>query len=549
MVLSAEIRWLLACVRSLPGQEAPSPPDLLSWDRVLAIAEAEGLAPALASAVKTKAPTAVPAAVRERLHRRLADGIAGQLILGRELGRLLRLFEREGVPVIPLKGPALAETLYPHPALRPCSDLDLLVRRDSVPRVDDLLHGLGYCRWADAHSFRFDLAYDRATLYEGPSGVRVDLHWGLLSEPRYAWDEREGLTVWDRAVRIRVAGVEALGLCPEDLLLYLAVHLAVHHALAGVLWYYDLYLVIERWASTLDWEALIARASRWRVRTAFYFALLGLEMLFGARAPAGVMVGIEPRGPRAALMSWLLRHRTEQQRRRLEHLIALLLVDRGRDLLGTLRHALLPPPAWLEARYEGLGSSRLGYYWAHYRRLGQILHQATGGLGASRGRDARDRTLVATAALAGALGGPASRAAELVHGADSAFAGHGVVVLWGVLRGADEATMAVVLRVVRVDPALGALAVDGIDPFTGRGAAAAPPAALQAMREVRIPRAWFGEYPRTEIHLARSPEDLAARRPLVTIYFTGVPDTTPEFATEAALAAYLERALARARGR
>ncbi|PYO17213.1 MAG: hypothetical protein DMD88_21200, partial [Candidatus Rokuibacteriota bacterium] len=67
--------------------------------------------------------------------------------------------------------------------------------------------------------------------------------------------------VWDRAVRVRVAGQEALGLCPEDLLLYLAVHLAVHHALVGLLWYYDLYLVIERWADTLDWEALIARAS------------------------------------------------------------------------------------------------------------------------------------------------------------------------------------------------------------------------------------------------------------------------------------------------
>src|SRR5205814_5675400 len=40
-------------------------------------------------------------------------------------------------------------------------------------------------------------------------------------------------------------------------------------------------------------------------------------------------------------------------RSRLEHLIALLLVDRGRDLLGTLGRTLLPPPAWLGARYEG----------------------------------------------------------------------------------------------------------------------------------------------------------------------------------------------------
>ncbi|HET9491785.1 MAG TPA: hypothetical protein VFR64_18795 [Methylomirabilota bacterium] len=34
-------------------------------------------------------------------------------------------------------------------------------------------------RLADAHSWSFDLAYDRATLYAGPGGVHVDLHWSL----------------------------------------------------------------------------------------------------------------------------------------------------------------------------------------------------------------------------------------------------------------------------------------------------------------------------------------------------------------------------------
>ena len=383
---TAEIRWLLASLRSLDDQEAPSPPTTLSWDHLLSVADAEGLAPALGFALKAKAPAAVPLAVREQLKRRLADGIAGQLIRSRELGQLLKRFESERIPVIPLKGPALAETLYPDPALRPCTDLDLLIRREHLDSVDNLLLGLGYRRLADAHSFQFDIAFDRATLYEAPSGIHVDLHWGLVSDPRYSWDEREGLAVWDRAVRVRVAGQEALGLCPEDLLLYLAVHLAVHHALVGLLWYYDLYLVIERWADTLDWEALIARASRWRVRAALYWALLELEMLFGTRAPAQVMARIEPQGPRAAAMGWLLRHRAPQQRRRLEHLIALLLVDRGRDLLGTLGRTLLPPPAWLGARYEGRGSSRLGHYVAHYRRLGQVIRQATGGLGPPRPR-------------------------------------------------------------------------------------------------------------------------------------------------------------------
>src|SRR5206468_1153195 len=111
-----------------------------------------------------------------------------------------------------------------------------------------------------------------------------------LSEPRYSWNEREAQTVWDRAVRIRVAGEEALGLCPEDLLLYLSTHLAVHHSLGGLLWYYDLFLLLGRRADTLDWQAVSARASRWRVRAALYFALLELERLFGAlcfRLPHG----------------------------------------------------------------------------------------------------------------------------------------------------------------------------------------------------------------------------------------------------------------------
>jgi len=78
---TAEIRWLLASLRSLDDQEAPSPPTTLSWDHLLSVADAEGLAPALGFALKAKAPAAVPLAVREQLKRRLADGIAGQLIL------------------------------------------------------------------------------------------------------------------------------------------------------------------------------------------------------------------------------------------------------------------------------------------------------------------------------------------------------------------------------------------------------------------------------------------------------------------------------------
>ena len=383
--MNPEVRWVLACVRSLDQGTAPPPPvEPLNWEAVLAIAEVEGLAPALGFACDGGISETMPGAVRERLRRRLADSTACHLVQLRELRRLLKGFRAAGVPVIPLKGPVLGEMLYPHPPLRPSSDLDLLIRPEARYAVDDLLQQFGCRRRPDAHSWAFDMAFDRATCYDSPSGVRIDLHWALLSEPRYVWNEAQSLEVWDRAILVSVADEDVLGLCPEDLLLYLALHLAVHHSFAGLLWYWDLSLCIGRWATTMDWQAVLARAGRWRVRAAFYFAMLQLGALLGARIPAAAMAEIEPWGPRAAVMGWLLRHRARSQRRPPEHLIALLLADRSRDVLGTLRRVVLPPAAWLEARYAGVGSSRLGRYRAHYGRLGQVIGQTAEGFGPPR---------------------------------------------------------------------------------------------------------------------------------------------------------------------
>lgn len=379
-MLSPEIRWVLDCLRSLEGGVAPAPPVPLDWDLVLTSAEAEGLAPALGFALRAGAPAVMPTAVQERLAWHLAEATARHLTLRRELGRVLRAFARQGIPVIPLKGLVLAEALYLDPVLRAASDLDLLVRPEAVLAVDELLQSLGYRRLADAHSWSFDLAYDRATLYAGPGGVHVDLHWSLLSEPRYTWNEGEALQVWDRTIKIQVAGEAALGLCPEDLLLYLAVHLAVHHGLGGLLWYWDLALILGRWGAQLDWTALLERASSWKVRRALGFALLGCEIYFGPKIPVQVRAQLQPRGPRAAALHRLLRHREADRLARLEHLIALLLVDRGRDLVASLGRVACPSPSWIRARYGAPGSTLLGGYLAHYRRMAGVGRRVTEGL-------------------------------------------------------------------------------------------------------------------------------------------------------------------------
>ena len=152
------------------------------------------------------------------------------------------------------------------------------------------------------------------------------------------------------------------------------------------------------------------------------------------------------------------------------------------------------------------------------------------------------------AAIAAAIA-PASPAAEPaleMHGMADAFAAPGMTLAWGILRGASEAATFVVLRIV-ADPAeFPVVAATGTDPFTQRTVPLLAATPNAGKIDVRVSRAHFADYPRTEIKFFASASATPSPAPKIIVYYLGVPDTTPEFASEAALDASLVDRLARA---
>jgi len=58
-----------------------------------------------------------------------------------------------------------------------------------------------------------------------------------------------------------------------------------------------------------------------------------------------------------------------------------------------------------------------------------------------------------------------------------------------------------------------------------------------------VPRSSFADFPSCEIHLyARDPAP-PDEAPTLTVYYLGVPDTTPEFASAQQAQAYLHKVL------
>jgi len=126
------------------------------WNGFARRAEVEGVAPLVYAALRTgdgrqetennrhPATPNIPTAAWEQLKSSYYRTAGYNTLLFRELERILAAFERADIPVILLKGAALAQTLYPDPALRPMSDLDLLVHPSAVSSAQRVLEYIGY---------------------------------------------------------------------------------------------------------------------------------------------------------------------------------------------------------------------------------------------------------------------------------------------------------------------------------------------------------------------------------------------------------------------
>ena len=134
-----------------------------------------------------------------------------------------------------------------------------------------------------------------------------------------------------------------------------------------------------------------------------------------------------------------------------------------------------------------------------------------------------------------------------MHGSADVFAAPGVALAWGVLRGASEAATEVVIRIA-ADPAMFAsLSVVGGDPFTKGERPILPITSTAAGIDVRVPRAHFADFPRTELRLFTSARPAPGDAPALVVFYLGVPDTAPEFASATVLDSYLATRVAQAR--
>ena len=194
----------------------------LDWEWIRSRAGANGAAPFVYQFLKRAHSDRIPEPIVADFRTVSLRSAAHSLKLKGELTRLLTELAAKGIPCMPLKGPVLAEQFYANPAQRDSGDLDILIRRNDVLLVNDLLTAQGFMPEVDLHAPTGSEHLDKdceLTLHHRESGVTVEVHWEMLPPIHRRGYDAE--FVWSRARESEFEGKPAFKLPPEDMILFL----------------------------------------------------------------------------------------------------------------------------------------------------------------------------------------------------------------------------------------------------------------------------------------------------------------------------------------
>jgi hypothetical protein len=333
---------------------------------LFSIAKEEGVAPSLYHSLARHGAD-LPPPVTDHLPALQAEyyqSVARNASYLFELSGILAEFSRAGIPVIVLKGAAIALTLYPDPGLRSMNDIDLIVRRSDFESAYSIMAARGYEPVAQkAPWLNREIGTHVGLASKHGAKILVDLHWSLLSgsgaapapTPEWLWGNVEPLKPLADGALLPSART----LTPEAQLLYYSAHLVLLHGYAGsrLLWFYDIYRLLVLWGDRLNWEKVIHDATLLHWSAVLLSLSAELQALFGVQLPAQVLQSLALSTERHTEI--YIQNRAIHDQTSTKKLLRKLALHHPGIQLKIILAAIFPTPAYMKEKY----GSKFGAFW------------------------------------------------------------------------------------------------------------------------------------------------------------------------------------------
>jgi len=328
------------------------------WHLFIRMAKAEGVAPLLFYA-STRSAFEAPDEVNRELRMAYYESAAFNQMIIAELGQVVSRLDNASIPVIVLKGGALATTIYPDSALRPMNDLDLLVKPEDLERAKSIILSMGYYEPIPemAKGFNQLAQYHFYFSHRDKSSLNLELHWNLLAgqhdtrAPSIEW-------FWENTQEISSITDENRNLQPYSTLsytshfLYLIGHCILQHGKfeARLIWFYDLLSIINNINIPLDWQNIYRYAEEYQWAPALYYAMQILASLFHCEIP-GALADEFQRNPDIK-NDKEIRIKWENSSAERSHALEQLVSTKGWKKFQLLFSYIFPDEAYMRWRYH-----------------------------------------------------------------------------------------------------------------------------------------------------------------------------------------------------
>ncbi|MEA1954190.1 MAG: nucleotidyltransferase family protein [Campylobacterota bacterium] len=208
------------------------------------------------------------------------------MLMSAELIYLIKLFAKHNIDALAFKGPTLAQMAYGDITLRQFGDLDILIKKEDIDKIDILFKKSGYQHLLPLTSVQTSvrLKYAKDLSFIHPSkGIHLEMHWAFLNQNYPIQMDLENF--WLETQEVKLNGNTMLTFSNENLLVYLAIH-GSKHLWERIIWLKDIDLFIQR--NEINWGKLINKVSETGFEKMVYLALHLNVILFQTALPASI---------------------------------------------------------------------------------------------------------------------------------------------------------------------------------------------------------------------------------------------------------------------
>ena len=254
-----------------------------------------------------------------------------------ELSVVLKALSEHNLKVIILKGVFIITAVYDNVALRPMTDMDMLMHQKDSTLIKKIFSELGYNLIEDNQN--------NSLTFMKQDYRPIEVHWDTLSFNKYKGIIRINESeFWDGTLEFKIGTDTFLALSIEDNILYLCIHLCLNHFFSNIIWLYDIKLILETYRQKIDWDKLLKKAETSGIGPAVYYCLYWSQTLLDANIETDTLKRLRPSFLRRVFLDYFSKKAfiiDDFESHYISHICQLLMIERLPDVFRMSLRILL----------------------------------------------------------------------------------------------------------------------------------------------------------------------------------------------------------------